>query len=78
MFEIICICVTVIVCVWIISNAHWKITLNSHVHTETPQPNITEEQLKAAYDELEKDPVPDFADVINYINTEFGGLDADE
>ena len=47
MFEIICICVTVIICVWIISNAHWKITLNSHAHTETPQPNITEEQLKA-------------------------------
>lgn len=78
MFEIICICVTVIICVWIISNAHWQITFNSHVHTEAPQPNITEEQLKAAYDELDKDPVPDFADVINYINTEFGGLDADE
>lgn len=78
MFEIICICVTVIICVWILSNAHWQITLNSHAHTETPQPSITEEQLKAAYDELDKDPVPDFADVINYINTEFGGLDADE
>lgn len=78
MFEIICICVTVVICVWMFSNAHWHMTLDSHAHTETPQPSITEEQLKAAYDELDKDPVPDFADVINYINTEFGGLDADE
>ena len=71
MVAIICtiiICATVLLCVHRITNI-WK--------PEQPvqQQGITEEDLAKAYQDAEK--VPDFQDVINFINKEFTGVTED-
>jgi hypothetical protein len=49
------------------------------MNTPAQQPNITEEELNKAYRDAEADKVPDFQDVIDFINKEFTGVeDSDE
>lgn len=77
MIEIICICVTVIVCVCMLSRANWTITIKNQP-LENAQQYITHEDLEQAYEDLDKDPVPNFTDVIDIINKEFEGVNYDE
>lgn len=59
----------------------FSMALKVYVKLNTPaqQPNITEEELSKAYRDAEADKVPDFQDVIDFINKEFTGVeDSDE
>lgn len=40
-----------------------------------PEPQITEDDLNKAYKDAEGNNIPDFQDVIAYINKEFSGLE---
>lgn len=42
------------------------------------QQGITEEDLDKAYKEADKDKIPDFQDVIAFINKEFTGVEGDD
>ena len=75
MLTVIIVCITCITCVFIASRA--RITILHKDITETPAAGegITQEMLDAALEEVAKDPVPSFEDVISVINKEFGGVD---
>ena len=75
MLTVIIVCITCITCVSIA--AHARITILHKDITETPAAGegITQEMLDAALEEVAKDPVPSFEDVISVINKEFGGVD---
>ena len=75
MLTVIIVCITCITCVFIASHA--RITILHKYITETPAAGegITQEMLDAALEEVAKDPVPSFEDVISVINKEFGGVD---
>ena len=75
MLTVIIVCITCITCVFIAS--HSRITILQKDITETPAAGegITQEMLDAALEEVAKDPVPSFEDVISVINKEFGGVD---
>ena len=68
------ICATVIICVMIAANA--DITINIK-HTDSAVDNKTTiADIQEVYDEVAKEEkVPDFGDIINAINEEFGGID---
>lgn len=79
MVAIICtiiICSTVLLCVFKVCDAF----KSQSIPELSAQQYVTEEDLEKAYKEAEKDRVPDFQDVINYINKEFTGIteDSDE
>lgn len=77
MLNTLCWCVTSIICVMLIS--HINITVIHKNDTVTAEkPGLTDSDVTAAYAELDKDPVPDFADIIDKINREFGGVTSDE
>lgn len=42
---------------------------------EKPAQQITDEDLAKAYQEADRDKIPDFQDVIAFINREFSGLE---
>ena len=75
MLTVIIVCITCVTCVCIASHA--RITILHKDITETPAAGegITQEMLDAALEEVAKDPVPSFEDVISVINKEFGGVD---
>ena len=75
MLTVIIVCITCVTCVSIASHA--RITISHKDITETPAAGegITQEMLDAALEEVAKDPVPSFEDVISVINKEFGGVD---
>ena len=75
MLAVIIVCITCITCVFIASHA--RITVLHKDITEIPAAGegITQEMLDAALEEVAKDPVPSFEDVISVINKEFGGVD---
>ena len=75
MLTVIIVCITCVTCVCIASHA--RITILHKDITETPAAGegITQEMLDAALEEVAKDPVPSFEDVISAINKEFGGVD---
>ena len=75
MLTVIIVCITCITCVFIASHA--RITILHKDITETPVEGegITQEMLDGALEEVAKDPVPSFEDVISVINKEFGGVD---
>ena len=78
MVETIIICTTVLGCVALISKAHWTVTINQ-VTDAVPQQPAAVPDIDKVYEQLDKeDPVPNFADVINAINKEFGGVNDDE
>lgn len=68
------ICATVIICVMIAANA--DITINIK-HTDSAVDNKTTiADIQEVYDKVAKEEkVPDFGDIINAINEEFGGID---
>lgn len=73
MVAIICtiiICATVFVCVFRICDIF-------RAPAVVAQQSITEEDLDKAYKEAEQDKVPDFQDVIEFINKEFTGVEGD-
>lgn len=74
------ICATVIISVYILAHTDVHITITHHGddYRGTDKPSITESDIEKAYEELDKDPVPTFADVIDVINKEFGGVDYEE
>lgn len=77
MLEICAICVTAVLCVWLASKAHIKITIErtgDDDFTTAPEELI---DIDKVYDEMAKDgnPAPNFADVIKAINEDFGGID---
>ena len=76
MVSIICttiISATVVLCIFKICET-WKPV------SPTQQPIITEEELNKAYQEADKESIPDFQEVISFINREFTGVteDSDE
>ena len=75
MLTVIIVCITCVTCVCVASHA--RITILHKDITETPAAGegITQEMLDAALEEMAKDPVPSFEDVISVINKEFGGVD---
>ena len=75
MLTVIIVCITCVTCVFIASHA--RITILHKDITEAPAAGegITQEMLDAALEEVAKDPVPSFEDVISVINKEFGGVD---
>mgnify|MGYP002524090356 CR=1 FL=1 len=68
------ICATVILCVFKLS-ADYKSQFIPEIRAQQP---ITQEDLEKAYQEAEKDKIPDFQEVINYINKEFTGVEGDD
>jgi len=76
MIPIVC---TLIVCATV--SLLFSMALKVYIKMNTPaqHPSITEEELNKAYRDAEADKVPDFQDVINFINKEFTGVeDSDE
>lgn len=76
MIPIVC---TLIVCATV--SLLFSMALKVYIKMNTPaqQPSITEEELSKAYRDAEADKVPDFQDVIDFINKEFTGVeDSDE
>ena len=74
MVAIVCttlICATVLVCTVIVSKTYAR-TYETPVE---PQPMITEEDLEEA--EAAQDRVPNFQEVIEFINREFSGVDTE-
>lgn len=73
------ICATVIISVYLLAHTHVhiSITRNGEPYFSTT-PTVTEDDVEKVYEELDKDPVPTFTDVINVINREFGGVDYEE
>ena len=80
MGTVLIICATVVISVYILAHTHVRITITHRGdgYCGTDDPGITESDIKKAYEELDKDPVPTFTDVINVINKEFGGVDYEE
>lgn len=74
------ICCTIVICVCVLARANIRITITHHgdTHQEVPTKVITDEEVTKAYEDLQKNPVPTFADVINVINEEFGGVKYEE
>jgi len=74
MTAIICttiICATVLLCIMQICKT-WKPA------AITQQQSLSQEDLDKAYEEAERDKVPDFQDVIEFINKEFTGITEDD
>ena len=74
MVAIVCttlICATVLACTVIVSKTYAR-TYEAPVE---PQPMITEEDLEKA--EAAQDRVPNFQEVIEFINREFSGVDTE-
>lgn len=72
MISIICtfiVCVTVLACVFLLTQTLIRI------HTPEQQPTITEDELDKAYKDNEK--IPDFQEVISFINKEFSGIETE-
>lgn len=44
----------------------------------TQQQSLSQEDLDKAYEEAERDKIPDFQDVIEFINKEFTGITEDD
>lgn len=65
-------CATVLLCVFRVCDA-----FKQQQETYVPQ-SVTQEDLDKAYQEAEKDKIPDFQEVINYINKEFTGVEGDD
>lgn len=80
MGTVLIICATVVISVYILAHTHVRITVTHHGddYCGTDDPGITDSAIMKAYEDLEKDPVPTFTDVINVINKEFGGVDYEE
>ena len=70
------ICVTAIICVALISGANVSITIKHEYINNTEET----QDIQEVYDEISKDGdnPPNFADVIDVINKEFGGVDYGE
>ena len=68
------ICATVILCVFKLS-ADYK---SQFISDNSAQQFITQDDLDKAYQEAERDKIPDFQEVINYINKEFTGVEGDD
>ena len=67
------ICATVIVCVMIAANA--DITINIKHTDSAVDDKTTIADIQEVYDKVAKEEkVPDFGDIINAINEEFGGI----
>ena len=64
------VCITILLCVNIIAKVCKDILI------PTQQPMITEEDLDKAY--KENPNIPDFQKVIEFINTEFSGVNAED
>lgn len=74
MTAIICttiICITALLCTMQICKT-WKPA------AITQQQSLSQEDLEKAYKEAERDKVPDFQDVIEFINKEFMGIMEDD
>ena len=74
------ICTAVVISVYMLSHTHVNITITRHGddYCAPAVTGITENDIKKAYEELDKDPVPTFTEVIDVINKEFGGVDYEE
>lgn len=80
MGTVLIICITVVISVCVIAHAdvHITVTHRDDKRYNTDEPSIADSIIMKAYEDLEKDPVPTFTDVINVINKEFGGVDYEE
>ena len=74
MVEIVC---TTIVCATVLLLANRLCKYYSEISKPTQQP-MSQEDLEKAYKDAENDKVPDFQDVIEFINKEFTGATEDE
>ena len=73
MTAIICtamICGTVLLCINKLAKVYTT-------HQVTQQTVLTQEDLEKAYKEAEAEKIPDFQEVINFINKEFTGITED-
>lgn len=73
MVAIIC---TIIICATVLVSVY-RIT-EVFVKPEPDTQQLTQDDLDKAYQEAEKDKIPDFQEVINYINKEFTGVEGDD
>lgn len=78
--ELFIICGTVLACVALVSHARWTIVVKHVSDTPAaPAPSVDVPDIDEVYKQIDKeDAVPNFTDVIDTINKEFGGLDYDE
>ena len=71
MVEIIC---TAIVCATVLLLANRLCKYYSNISSPAQQPVITQADLDKAYQEAAAENVPDFQEVIDFINKEFTGV----
>jgi cell division ATPase FtsA len=71
MVEIIC---TAIICATVLLLANRLCKYYTTIANPTQQPTITQADLDKAYQEAASENVPDFQEVINFINKEFTGV----
>ena len=69
MVAIVC---TVMVCISLLLCVTWVLTFMGRCDNVAQQPMITEEELERAY--KDNADVPDFQNIIKYINEEFSGV----
>lgn len=67
-------CITILLCCMMMCVTYY-VTHKPAAHKES---EIDWEALDRAYESIEADPIPDFTDIINEINKEFGGVDYGE